>query len=291
MTEIFVAALTLFAISVCAFVGSRLGGRRFASSAGGFLLALVLGSAVVALAVHFAVYWPLGLLTPAVAGTICFFVGWFVLTRMLARRLSVDREAPVEGRNRVMGAVMGGASGVFVSGSLWVAAMLAEGVWTARPPEQQVAVEPSRGWTHALVKTANRGFVRHLPVIGELGDEVEATVFILNSSEDARRHIANSRDFQRLIELPSYKALSEDAEVARDMEAVREGSVMALYRLQRNPRVVAFIEEDEVKAMIAGLRPTALAKEIEKYERALGPPPSALGSEKEKSPVPRERKR
>jgi hypothetical protein len=280
VTEFFVAAVTLFAIGVCAFVGSRLGGRRFASSAGGLLLALVLGSAVVALGVQLSVYWPFGLLTPAIAGTTCFFIAWFVLTRMLARWLAVDREAPVVGRNRMVGALMGCASGVFVSGSLWVAAMLAEGVWTVRPPEQQVAAEASRGWTHALVKTANRGFVRHLPVIGELGDEVEATVFILNSSERARRHIASSRDLQRLIELPSYKALSEDDEVSQQMEAVRDGSVLALYRLQRNPLVVAFIAEDEVQEMIVGMRPSALAKEIEEYEKA-------LGSERKKPPVPR----
>ena len=205
MTEVFVGALTLFAIGGCALVGSRLGGRRFSSSAGGFLLALILGSSVGALGIRLAVYWPFGLLTPAIAGTICFFVGWFVLTRVLARRFAVDRKAPVVGRNRTVGALMGGASGVFVAGSLWVAAMLAEGVWTAHPPQQQPNTEISRGWTHALVKTANRGFVRHLPVIGELGDEVEATVLILNSSERARRHVANGRDWQRLVELPSYK--------------------------------------------------------------------------------------
>lgn len=276
-------------MSVCGLLGMRMGGRRFASSAGGFLVALILGSAVTALGVTFSVYWPLGILTPVFAGATCLLVGWFVFTRVLARRLAVDRKVPVTGRNRIAGAVFGATSGVIVAGSLWIAAALVEGLLTSNSEEPQsesalADPETSRGWVHALVKTANRGFVSHLPVLGPLGDEVEATVFILNSSERARRHVANGRDWQRLTELPTYIALNEDADVARDMVAFSEGSLMALYRLQRNPLVVAFIEEEQVQAMVVGLRPSLLAEEIREYEQTLGLRRSTPGSKQRSAP-------
>ena len=115
-------------------------------------------------------------------------------------------------------------------------------------------------------------------VIGELGHAVGALRIAFRSGEDL---VALTHVGETIVE--------EDEDVAEDMEAVRDGSVLALYRLQRNPLVVAFIAEDEVQAMIVGMRPSALAMEIEEYEKAHG---SRLAApEKKEPPVPRERKR
>jgi len=273
VTALFVGLLTALPIGACALVGTRWGGRRLACRGGGLFLAGVFGAAVVAAGFRAAWYRPLGLLTPVAAAAVGFVVAWYLFARYLPKILRIDRTAPVGKKDRVVGAMVGAAAGVIVAGSLWIAATLAEGVAASPSPEaaqaQEMEAPASRSWAHALVKTANQGFVRHLPILGPLGDEVEAVTFILNSSPLARRRVANERDWQRLTRLSSYRDLGEDPEVDREIEALRRGNVFAIYRLQRNPRVVAFLEEEEVQALLPGLRPSVLAQEIEALEHKI----------------------
>ena len=70
--------------------------------------------------------------------------------------------------------------------------------------------------------------------------------------------------------MESYRALRDDAEVERDMDALRAGNVLAIYRLQRNPKIVRFLEEPEVQAILPKLRPTVLAREIQAFEQDRG---------------------
>jgi len=254
VTALVVVLLTALPMAACGYAGWRLGGRRLAASMGGFALASSVGVA----GMHFGWTWPFGLLTPAVATLLTAVAALWLLARW-----TPDGVTP---RERSLGAALGAVSGILLAGTLWIAAALGEGVATA--PQQATEVPAAHGWTHALVRTANRGFVRHLPVLGPLGDEVEATVAILNAPLEARRELAEGRQWQRLTELPSYHTLTNDEEVQRDLESVRDGSVLALYRLQRNPHVVAFMREPEVRALLPGLRPTVLARELQTLHEA-----------------------
>ena len=255
MTPIFVALLTAIPVAACGYLGSRLGGRRLAA----FVLASVCGAALGFAGLRFGWSWPFGLLTPAVIALLATGTASFVVVRWLAHTNS--------GGERLLGAGLGAVCGVVVAGSLWIVAALGEAA-AAAPGPTQASAPASRGWTHALIRTANRGFVRHLPVLGPLGDEVEATVAILNSSPEARRRLVQGRHWEGLTQLASYRDLANDAEVDRDLASVRRGNVLALYRLQRNPRVVAFMHEDEVRALLPELRPSALARELEALEPA-----------------------
>ncbi len=247
MTTLVVVLLTALPMAACGYLGWRLGGRRLAASMCGFALASSVGIA----GTHFGWTTPFGLLTPAVATLLTAVATCWLSLRWLP--------AGSGQRERSWGAALGALSGLAVAGSLWIAAALGEGV--AAAPHQD-ALTPTQSWTHALVRTANRGFVRHLPVLGPLGDEVEATVAILNAPLEARRELAQGRQWKHLAKLPSYHALAHDAEVQRDLESMRDGSVLALYRLQRNPHIVAFMREPEVRALLPGLRPTVLAREL-----------------------------
>ncbi|MEM8882878.1 MAG: hypothetical protein AAGD14_02270 [Planctomycetota bacterium] len=252
MTALVVVLVTLVPVLAGAYAGWRQGGRRMAIS-----VASLMGAASIAgVGVSVGWSWPFGLLTPFVAAVLAIAAVAFALRRY--------RPPVPSRRERAFGAVVGTLAGTTLAASLWLAAAIGEGV--VAPAPETSAAPGQRGFAQELVRTANRGFVRHLPWVGELGDEVEATVAILNSSEDARRRLAEGRQWQQLAELPSYQALLEDEEVERDLESVRNGSVLALYRLQRNPHVVAFMREPTVQEMIPDLRPSVLVKEIEGYE-------------------------
>ena len=262
MTILLVVLLTALPVAACGYVGWRLGGRRLAASVGGFALASACGAA----ALHFDWTRPFGLLTPAVVTLLATVATWLAVRHWMA----ADRAPAVSRRARFYGTAIGCVWGTVIAGILWIGAALGEGVAAAPEPEA-TAPPASRGWAHALIRTANRGFVRHLPLLGPLGDEVEATVAILNSSLEARRTLARGRRWRQLTRLPTYDALANDAEVARDLDSVRRGNVVALYRLQRNARVVAFMQEPEVRALLPELRPSSLMHEIEALERNRSP--------------------
>ena len=257
MTALFVALLTALPMAACGYAGWRLGGRRLAASIAGLALASSVGIA----GLHFGWSKPFGLLTPTVAALVTACAAYWVVGHWKPERCSR--------RERYLGAALGAASGTLLAGTLWIAAALGEGVATA--PQHTAAPDAAptpHSWTHALVRTANRGFVRHLPVLGPLGDEVEATVAILNAPLDARRELAKGLEWNRLTELSTYRELANDEEVQRDLESVRRGNAVALFRLQRNPHVIAFMREPEVRALLPGLRPTALARELQTLNKA-----------------------
>lgn len=68
---------------------------------------------------------------------------------------------------------------------------------------------------------------------------------------------------------PLVRAVLEDDELFRDIAQVAEGNILAVYRLQRNPRILAFGAEDAVWKIVATTRLTLLAREIREIEGTL----------------------
>lgn len=257
MTGLVVVLLTAIPVGACGYLGFRMGGPRLARRIGVVLIAGACGAAVGFAGMAWGWSWPFGLLTPACCALLAAAGAWIVAMR----RVAADGDSVASARS--VGAGLGALCGVMIAGSLWIVAALGEGV-AASPAATKAAPPATHGWTHALVRTANRGFVRHLPLLGPLGDEVEATIAILNSPPEARRKLARARRFDRLTQLGSYRTLAADEEVSADLDSVRRGNVLALYRLQRNPNVVAFMQEDEVRALLPSLRPSTLVNELER---------------------------
>ena len=276
MTGWIVGLVTAVVIGAMSLLGARVGGRRIGSGVGGFVLAALLAAAVVSAGFRFGWHSPLGLLTPLLGGALAGMTGWVLFARGLARVLRADPDAAIGKTDRRAGLAIGSVCGVLVAAVFWIVLTLAEGLWAGAQATAACAAcavegerEPeARGWAHALVRTANRGFVTHLPVLGPLGDEAEASIYVLNAPPELRRRVAEERDWESLTRLESYLALRDDPDVMRDMDALRDGQVFALLRLQKNPKIVRFLEEPEVQALLPELRPTVLAKEIESMERA-----------------------
>jgi hypothetical protein len=103
---------------------------------------------------------------------------------------------------------------------------------------------------------------------GELGDEVEALVFVLNATPEAKQRLAFGRDWERIAALPSYRAIVENGEVLDEIERFRRGELSALYRMQKHPLILKFVAEPEVRKMLPKIRASTLARELERIERS-----------------------
>ncbi len=266
MVELLVALLTLTPAALGAIHGFRVGGQRLIARWGTVALSWAVGVAAVCLSFRVGLFVPFGLLTPVVAG-ILFATATAVILHRAARARS-KREVPRTGRaTRLAGALVGLVGGLAIASSSRLGLVAIDGVSYVDPTRsRQVARGGAGASLHALVRTANQGFLRHLPMVGSASDEIESLIFVLNADPAIQERLAEEKGWKQLTVLPSFRAIIEDSEVLDEIESVSEGSIAALYRLQRNPKVIAFLVDDRVQAILPGVRPTALARQIEQIE-------------------------
>ena len=103
-------------------------------------------------------------------------------------------------------------------------------------------------------------------MIGPASDEIESLIFVLNADDDIQARLAEEKGWTELKGLPSFRTIIEDFDILDEIDSMSTGNVAALYRLQRNPKVIAFLLDDQVQAVLPGVRPTVLAREIEQIE-------------------------
>jgi len=268
-------AATALVVLLLATSGARAGGRRVAGRTALFVVLVAIMVATSALGFARGWFQPLGLITPPVFGTVIAGVAGLVISVVRRGR---DRRRGSTGCptavDRAGGAFLGALLGVVVAASLWMLASLTEAVVHSRADDDAAARRepaPRRGLAHELVRTANRGFVRHLPGIGDLGDEVEAMVKILDAPADLRARLARAKRWEHLAALPSFQALVDDGKVFDEIAAFDDGDWLALYRLQRHPRVLAFLGEPEVHELVLTTRISSLARELEECDGIAAP--------------------
>lgn len=276
--EIWAATITAVPVIGVATWGHRVGLRRLVRSLLNWLAVWGAGGVVAAAGFCLEWYVPFGLVTPVLLG----------LVAAVAARLCLgQRRAAEVPTHRRWGAVIGGSVGFTAATLAWFAAALIETAITALPEPTPVvarSVDPTvetpapprevsvGDWTRVLVRTTHRGFVRHLPILGEYSDEVEGLVVVLNASRDARAALVERHELHALTEVPAFERILEDDELWTAVDDLAAGDVWALYALQRNRHLIAFVSDPRVRSAIERLRPSQLAREIE----ALGP--SGLGS-------------
>lgn len=288
MNEVLVIILT--AVPVCAggVLGYRIGLLRLLRIGTPIIGAWALAWYVGSTGLNQGWFLPFGLSTPLLAAALACLAGWLVLGRIVAlvtssrkpahpdaRRPATPYPAPRGSRRRSLnglcGAVLGGSFGLLVAASVWLLLFLLAGLMAPAERTRVASLHAPSGkvtWARSLLRTANRGFVRHLPVLGSLGDELEGVVMLLNSEPRAREELAGRHGLVELAELPSFRAIVEDPVVLEEIEALRGGNIAALYRLQKSPLILRFFEEEDVQKAITGLSASSLARELEEIEAA-----------------------
>jgi hypothetical protein len=270
MVEALAIVLTCIPVLAGALAGARIGAPRILAF--GLPLAIAWAAGIGTLRLGLGAGWfePLGLVTPVCLGLAAAIIARGLAARLLAPALRAPLAASGPGSiaRSAAGAALGGAAGVAAAASLWLGALLLDGALSPRAPDLSMEPDAGKGESlvRALVRTANKGFVRHLPLVGELGDEVEALSFILSARPEARARLARELGWERLSDLPSLQAILNDEGTLADIEGAGAGDVAALYRLQKNELIIAFFREDDVQEIIAETRPSTLARGLAAIE-------------------------
>ena len=250
MSALVVALLTALPIGGGVRRGYALGARRALGLLAQLCAPLIAGAATTVTMVSLGWFWPCGLLTPIACG---------IAVAAVARRCLValpPATAAPRRAERWLGGAVGAGGGACVAAAAWQALAVLAG-----SPASPAAATPA-GWLTSVVETANRGFVRHLPIVGRLGDELEALTTILDTSPEARRRLARQKSWHDLAELPAMRAVLDDQSVHDDIDRLRRGDLLALYRLQRNERVLALFASETIARLARDLRPSELAAQL-----------------------------
>ncbi len=265
MIELAVVLLTAIPVATFALLGFRIGDRRVLRAAVTWIVPWSSGMLLTQAGFRAGWYYPFGLVTPVVMGLLGIGVCFETIRRLTRKFPRKPTASPISLARGINGSLLGMACGLCFASTLWIAALLADGFISGPQPPSARALhsETSQRWLNSLVRTANRGFLRHLPLIGSLSDEVEALVFILNVDEKDRAKFGTEKEWGRLEKLPSFRAILADQKIFDEIDAVSQGNLAALYRLQSHPLVIAFFQEKEVRELMVDLRPSILAEQLE----------------------------
>jgi hypothetical protein len=272
MTEILILLLTAIPILLGIAIGYRSGLRRILWALCPLVAGWTLSLAVIIAVINARWFWPFGLFTPVICGLVSGEIARQLLRGMLgkfSRKVAASSATTGPGHlERAAGASLGAGMGFCLAAFAWLAMLLLVAALPSKTASIGEATPPSApSLPGALLEIAHRGFVKHLPLLGPIGDEVEALTYILKARAEARDELARELGWDQLAALPSFRAILGDRETVEDLDRLRDGDFKAVFNLQLNPRIIAFFEEEAVRKLVLETRPTDLAERLAEIGR------------------------
>jgi len=180
-----------------------------------------------------------GLVWPAFTLVLFGVVGGYALRRVAAKKLpdSIHRT------DRIGGVVIGVLLSLVVVwiGCVWVAA------WSASRQS-----EKTDGSAVRLARVLDATFLGWIPVVGSGSAAMMGLMEISVADEEVRQRALEELDFRRLFDVPVVRAVVEDPRIRKEIEAAARGSIPALWRLQKDPKILGLFESNEVLEALDG---------------------------------------
>jgi len=194
-----------------------------------------------------------GLIWPGFLLACAGVIGGYVLRAFLRTKLP---KKPVRA-DRIGGSLIGVVIAVIVVwlGCVYVTALSAKD-----------GIASADGSAAQLARTLNNTAIRWIPGIGSGSDAMTNLMDIATAGEDARRHAVESLGLDRLAELPEMQAVLEDAMTKADVDKAAGGSITALLRLQKDPRVLRLIESKDVSAILNRQSLEEIAETVRRFK-------------------------
>lgn len=193
--------------------------------------------------------WP-GLML-LVFGSVAGYAVRFVAKRKLPRK--------IHRADRIGGSIIGVLVSVVV---VWLGCVYAT-MWSAARQDGGGGGSAAR-----LAHTIDSVALQWIPVVGSGSTTMMGLLEISTADEEVRRQALHELGFDRLFDVAQIRSVMEDAETRKDVEAAARGNVAALWRLQRNPKVLQLVDSEEVREAVDKL---SLDEIVEAVRRSKSP--------------------
>jgi len=87
---------------------------------------------------------------------------------------------------------------------------------------------------------------RALTTVGAGSDTMMDMVEIASADENVRRQAVADLGLDSLVDLPEMQAVIDDGATQEDLQKAAQGSMTALWRLQKNPHILKLVETEEI---------------------------------------------
>ncbi len=270
MNDLVFVIVIFLPILIGCWGGGRVGWRRLGVFLAPWTISLILSSLLVYLGFHNGWYWPWGLISPLVLGLLCHFVLTVTLFLIVRNRLNPPSRSSPKTVSKFWGGTLGTLCGGCFSLFLWLSLSLFLITQEPSTPSEPRSIEEERSlvqqWGKEIVNTAHKGFIKHLPVLGPATEDINSIKILIEADNKHLEIVAEENGLDELSELPTFKALLKDESLMEDVKSVSEGSLKALYRLQKNELILEFVKEEKVKKLLKTVKPKDLADRIKELE-------------------------
>lgn len=201
------------------------------------LLIWILGGAMY----RFDMMRNLGFLWPGLILIVLGLGGGYALQWWLRRKLPKERAT----WDRVAGAVAGVFIAVIASWLVLVYATLLTATRSGAGTERQ-----GGGSSAEMARALNSGFVRWVPGVGSISDMTMVMVELGTADEAVQARAIEILDIQALADDPYVQAVLDDPATQADIEAAANADLGALYRLQKNQRVLDLARSEAIQGAL-----------------------------------------
>lgn len=101
-----------------------------------------------------------------------------------------------------------------------------------------------------LAQLIDTVFLRWIPVVGSGSTAVMDLLEISTADDEVRQRALQDLAFDRLLDVPQVRAVLDAPEIQEDVEAAAGGSIPAMWRLQKNPKILELVESEEFRETI-----------------------------------------
>jgi hypothetical protein len=198
-----------------------------------------------------------GLIWPGLLLTFVGIIGGYVLRAFLRMKLP---KKPVRA-DRLGGSLIGIVIAVIV---VWLGCVSVTAL-SAKDGDAQTDSSAAQ-----LARTLNNTAIRWIPGIGSGSEAMTNLMDIATASVDARRHAIESLGLDQLADLPEMQAVMENTVTKADVDEAAGGSVTALLRLQKDPRVLKLLESKDVSEILNRHSLEEIAETVRQFKKESG---------------------
>jgi len=116
-------------------------------------------------------------------------------------------------------------------------------------------------------------FLRWIPVVGSGSSAVMDLLEISTADDEVRQRALQDLGFDRLLDVPQVRAVLDAPEIQEEVEAAAGGSIPAMWRLQKNPKILELVESEEFREAIDSYSLDEIVEAVRKSkQQAAGEP-------------------